>query len=290
MDAGQQEPSTGLYRNILLATDGSEFSSGAERVAMALARRLGGQVTALQVVMPFPFTDTLTADQIQFRLQEESMVVQFLGEVQSRMECQGVSCAVLVKHGNTPHTEIVDAAVEVNADLVVVGRRGRRGLARLMLGDATARIVAQSLRDVLVVPKAVDALWQSVILLATDGTRYSDLACVEATKVAKAFSLPLRVISVVESRAYLPHSEAADIAVDQAVSYARASGVIAQGAVLEGSQPADIIANEAYELEAGLVVGGSHGRTGLGRVFIGSVMERLLGKVSCPVLVVKRGG
>lgn len=290
MDASQQEPFARLYRNILLATDGSEFSSGAERLAMALAHRVGGQVTALQVVMLFPFTDTLTADQIQFRLQEDSLVVQFLEEVQSRMESQGVSCATLVKHGNAPHTEIVDAAVEVDADLVVVGRRGRRGLARLMLGDATARIVAQSPRDVLVVPKAVDALWQNVILLATDGTRYSDLACVEATRIAKAFSLPLQVISVVESRAYLPHSEAADIAVDQAVSYARASGVIAQGAVLEGAQPADVIANEAYELEAGLVVGGSHGRTGLGRVFIGSVMERLLGKVSCPVLVVKRGG
>ncbi|MEO5350810.1 MAG: universal stress protein [Magnetococcus sp. YQC-3] len=289
-DSPQMLPG-GVFRNILLATDGSGFSLGAERLTTALVLRFGGRVTAMQMAMSIPFVDILTPDQWQkeLQMQEDGLALQSLSEVKERMRHEGVSCNLLVKHGNHPHQEIIAAADEIDADLVVVGRRGRRGLARLMLGDATARIVAQSPRNVLVVPRAIDRLWTTSILLATDGTHYSDLACIVATRLAKESQLPLRVISVVESKSYDTYFDAASMAVEQAVAHAKEAGVMAQGSVLEGHQPADVIADEAYSLDAGLVVGGSHGRTGLERVFIGSVMERLLGRVSCPVLVAKRG-
>ncbi|MEO5334341.1 MAG: universal stress protein [Magnetococcus sp. YQC-5] len=293
MNDSSQPLSTGMFKNILLATDGSEFALGAERLTTSLVLRFGGLVTAMQMAMFVPFLDVdgLTPDQwlLDLQLQEDDAALKSLSGVKERMGRQGVSCNLLVKHGNHPHKEIIDAAAEIDADLVVVGRRGRRGLARMMLGDATARIVAQSPRHVLVVPMAVDSLWRTSILLATDGTHYSGLACIAATRLARESRLPLRVISVVESKSYDAYYDAASMAVEQAVAHAKEAGVMVQGAVLEGHQPADVIADEAYSMDAGLVVGGSHGRTGLERVFIGSVMERLLGKVSCPVLVAKRG-
>ena len=170
-----------------------------------------------------------------------------------------------------------------------MGRRGRRGLARLMLGDTTARVVAQSPRNVLVVPKSGGTLWTTSILLATDGSSYSDRAGEEAILLAKEADVPLRVISVVEDKSRTDSFRIADVAVERIVSQAKAAGVTVEGTVLEGYPPADAIAEEVKNANAGLVVGGSHGRTGLERVFIGSVMERLLGKVSCPVLVVKGG-
>ncbi len=285
MNEGQQpSPPTGRFKNILLATDGSEFSRSAEMLTAAFLLRFGGRVTVMQVVLFDPGLEPLAFELVQ---QQEKITRQSLDEVKERMKQQGISCNLLIKHGQNPHQEILDAAVETHADLVVMGRRGRRGLARMMLGDTAARIVAQSPRTVLVVPRAGGSLWNTSILLATDGSPFSDRASAEATILAKESGLPLRVVSVVENKGNPSHFEAAGAAVERAVEHAKKSGVTVQGAVLEGHPPADIIADEAYNSQAGLVVGGSHGRTGFGRVFIGSVMERLLGKVSCPVLVVK---
>lgn len=59
--------------------------------------------------------------------------------------------------------------------------------------------------------------------------------------------------------------------------------------VLErGANPAEIIAREAKKLKAGMIIMGSHGRTGLQRFMLGSVAEKTLRYADCPVLVVKK--
>jgi nucleotide-binding universal stress UspA family protein len=62
----------------------------------------------------------------------------------------------------------------------------------------------------------------------------------------------------------------------------------AQILMLRGTNPAEIIARQAKKLRASLVIMGSHGRTGLGRLLLGSVAERTLRLASCPVLIVKK--
>jgi universal stress protein A len=57
--------------------------------------------------------------------------------------------------------------------------------------------------------------------------------------------------------------------------------------VVEGTGIADSICNAAEELEADLIVMGTHGRTGLARMFLGSVAERTLRIAPCPVLSVR---
>ncbi|MBF0400950.1 MAG: universal stress protein [Magnetococcales bacterium] len=280
--------SQGPFFNILLATDGSPFSLGAERLAAALARTSGGKVTAMQAALFDPSLESLGMG-IELLQEQENITWQSLCGVQARMEREeGCSCDLLIKRGQTPHEEIMKAADEIGADLVVMGRRGRRGLARLMLGDSTARVVAQSHRAVLVVPK--DALpWNnSTLLLATDGSACSERASQEAVRLAKRENLPLQVISVVESKNDTTSFKVVSNAVEGVVARARSEGVAVEGMVLEGHPIADVIADAAAACKAGLVIGGSHGRTGLGKVFIGSVMERLLGRVSCPVLVYKQ--
>lgn len=67
---------------------------------------------------------------------------------------------------------------------------------------------------------------------------------------------------------------------------ARSRGLACQTRV--GVGPAyRVIVDTATEWEAGLIVMGSHGRTGLKRLLMGSVTERVVGEVPCPVLVVK---
>jgi nucleotide-binding universal stress UspA family protein len=57
---------------------------------------------------------------------------------------------------------------------------------------------------------------------------------------------------------------------------------------LETGDPVEVILRVAQELPADLIVLGSHGRTGLARLLMGSVAELVARKASCPVLIVKR--
>jgi hypothetical protein len=66
----------------------------------------------------------------------------------------------------------------------------------------------------------------------------------------------------------------------------RADGTAVDGKVLHG-EPASAITGVARESQADLIVTGSHGRTGLERVLIGSTSERILNDTQCAVLVVK---
>jgi universal stress protein A len=56
---------------------------------------------------------------------------------------------------------------------------------------------------------------------------------------------------------------------------------------LEEGVPATVIVDVAREIHAGLIVMGTHGRTGLTRLLLGSVAEKVLRKAACPVLTVK---
>jgi nucleotide-binding universal stress UspA family protein len=73
---------------------------------------------------------------------------------------------------------------------------------------------------------------------------------------------------------------------DKLVVKAKAGGVRARGLLLEG-MPADAINRAARSKRADVIVIGTHGRTGLARLFMGSVAERVVGGAPCPVLTVR---
>jgi nucleotide-binding universal stress UspA family protein len=57
---------------------------------------------------------------------------------------------------------------------------------------------------------------------------------------------------------------------------------------MRGVNPAEVIARQAKKLHASMIIMGSHGRTGLQRLLLGSVAERTLRLAGCPVLIVKK--
>ena len=75
--------------------------------------------------------------------------------------------------------------------------------------------------------------------------------------------------------------------VDEAAAKMRAFGVTTRSEVIEGN-PADAILEVAKKHRVDLIVMGSHGRSGLGRIFLGSVAESVLRRSPVPVLVVRR--
>ncbi|MFA6311821.1 MAG: universal stress protein [Sterolibacterium sp.] len=272
----------GRFEKILLATDGSEFSAGAARAAIHLARACGGKLTAMSMVLGNPEYDTLAPKLVAKALAEARMTLE---QVKVEAKAAGIECATQLRQGEDPHKEIVAASEELQADVVVMGRRGRRGLARLMVGDATAKVVGNAHCSVLVVPRDAD-LGTARILLATDGSRYADAAAVTASGLARHLGLPVSVISVkVPSHSDSRRAEAETI-VSRVVEFLGKEGIAVDGRTGEG-EVADVVAAAARATGADIIVISSYGRTGWGRALLGSNGERIIGKAECAVLVAK---
>jgi hypothetical protein len=272
----------GRFARFLVASDGSEFSASAVREAIAMARTCGAEVHVMSLLATGAEHEALGEAILR---QEIEAAQGHLDTIRAEAIAAGVSCETHLIHGQTVDQEIVDLADRVKADIIVMGRRGRRGLARMMLGHATAQVIGHAHCNVLVVPRAAEMEGRH-ILLATDGSRFAEAAAVTAASLARLCKAGVTVVSVtVQSHAPERRAEA-EQAVQRAVGHMRSEGTDAEGAVLDG-HPADVIAALAREKHADLIVTGSHGRTGLERVLLGSVSERILNETPCAVLVVK---
>ena len=143
-----------MFKHILLATDGSAASRGAAALAVDLARVHGARLTALYVVDPYPYLGVGEAyprgfqaymSAAQQHAAQAHAEVAALAAGERRVDLE----ARLVQDVGAS-TGIVQAASELDADLIVVGSHGRTGLKRLMLGSVSARVVAESPIPVLV--------------------------------------------------------------------------------------------------------------------------------------------
>lgn len=273
---------TGRFEKILLATDGSEYSAGAVRLALALAKKCESQLHAMTVVITNDEAQALAPQLIDSAEQEAAA---HLEAVQAEAAKAGITCETLLRHGDDPTQQIVDDAEALHADLIVVGRRGLRGLARWMMGDATTKVIGRAGCNVLVAPRAAQ-MWQRRILLAIDGSRYSDAAAIAAANLAKGCALPMTVVSVTtESHSEQRRAEARQ-AVDRVLAFLSKEDVTADGVVVHG-KPHEGIIETAANKATDLIVVGSHGRTGLTKVMLGSTSERVIQESQWPVLVVK---
>ncbi len=269
----------GVLGRILVATDGSDYSAGAIRTGVALAKSRGAHLTGLSVSLYNPEYSTLVpnlGEEAEKRAREA--LASFSTEA-------GVDAETVTIEASDPYQGILEGARANKADLIVIGRRGKRGLARMMVGDATAKVIGHADCAVLVAPRAA-RLWERRILLATDGSSHSEAAASAAGHLALQTGLPVTVVSVVIGSYNAARRQEAQEAVASNVVRLKNLGVEAEGRVVEG-RPDEAIAKAAEDVGADLIVMGSHGRTGLAKVLLGSVTERVIGQALCPVLVVK---
>lgn len=290
-------PSAGVER-ILLSTDGSEFSEGAIREAIRLAKKCSSSLSVLSVLDVNAEFDAMAPQIIEKR---EKDAREHLEAVQARVRKEGLDCTTSVARGEDAYKEIVNQADRNKSTMIVMGRRGRTGLSRLMIGSVTARVIGHSPCNVLVVPKAARLEFKS-ILIATDGSKYSAAAAAEAIGLAKRNGSSLTVISVVPSELTTPtdidftvnqreliaekEMQNAEKNAKEVKDAAQKQGIEARAFVMTG-KPSEAVIQLAREKKVDLIMLGSHGRTGVEKLLMGSVAERVIVLATCPVLVVK---
>lgn len=274
------------FSRILLATEGTEFDRGAERVGIDLAASCGVTLSAVLPLVSNPEYESLAPEREE---RAEAEAAAKIDKLKQAANARGVDLSGTVRLGEEPFREIVDEAREREADLIVLRRRGKRSyLANLLLGELVHTVTGHAHCDVLTVPRAAQ-LWSHAIVLATDGSPHSDRATAVAAALAVSYRLPLTVVSVVEQRdGQAKDNSVAKANVERALTVIRAAGAQATGRVVADGKPYEAILVTAAETNTDLIVIGRRGLNRVERVMVGSTSERVAGSANSPVLIVQQ--
>jgi nucleotide-binding universal stress UspA family protein len=271
----------GPWERLLVCTDGSEGGQHAVTQALALGRACAGKVYVLQVVKIIPEFEAVAPD-LRVCLEEE--IERQKAAAAAEAARQGVEMEYRILHSISPFADIVAEAEKLKPQLIIIGRYGRTSLARLFMGSIVARVIGLSPVNVLVIPRE-DSLAFQRLLIASDGSSYSDAALMEATAMAARAGSELLGVAVAREEGEI--SETREI-LQRMLTAANREGVSFQGISPQGLAADEGIIQVALENRVDLIIIGSHGRTGFKRLLMGSVTERVIGQTPCPVLVVKK--
>ncbi|HTQ04946.1 MAG TPA: universal stress protein [Polyangiaceae bacterium] len=289
--------------NVLAAVDFGDSSLEALRQGRALAHAAGGRLAVCHVLPAVPdasflFPERPAENTAELTADEEAARRALVDHARTKL---GLELTEVFVERGPAYAEIVRRAETWGAGTIVVGSHGRRGIARAVLGSVAERVVRHAHCSVLV---ARPVRKPGVVLAATDLSDASLPAVVEGAAAAKRLGARLVVVSSVEWAEPISistgnligvASPAPTVELKREVADALKStleqalvrlGVEGEVRPLEGSPAAQIV-DAADELDAELVVVGTHGRTGLRRLALGSVAERVVRSVHTSVLAVR---
>jgi len=266
--------------SVICGVDGSEPSARALQVARALSLRLGRRLVAVHVA------------------EDHSGPSHLLDSIS-----RGVGAEARAEQGD-PAERLAESSLEENAELVVVGSRGRHPVTAAVLGSVSGDLARLCPRPVVVVPADLELPWPGGVSAAPslvcgiDGSPGSE----RAARLAQALggALGLRLVfahayrPVATSRAHqeiledLPmllerEREAGEALVGRATAQLGGEGRAVLGEAVEGLE------SVARQEGAELVVVGSRGRGAAGAALLGSTSAALAGSAPWPVVVLPAG-
>ena len=278
------------FPKILVCTDGSPDSEGAVTAALNLAKTTGSTVFLLEVLFylagyELQAPDTLAPPMVNMELMQaqETAAKERLEARKAEAAGEGVLLTPRVRTGSSAYEGILEEVGETQPDLIIMGRHGYTGLTRLLMGSVTARVIGHSSCNVLVVPQEAPLSFKR-LLVASDGSPFSEAAWTEALSLAKTMGSDLIGVSVAASDRDIPAATKVVRTLEEAASQQG----LALDTMIPMGRPEEGIVKAADFKNASLIIVGSHGRTGLKRLLMGSVAERVIGDAKCPVLVVKK--
>jgi len=279
-------------RRIAAAVDASEPARRAAERALSLAGHREVETTFVHVydAGPAETATILTAESVMERNRDAGeqaikALVTELGAPETR---------TMLRLGRDVPGTICEAARELEADLIVMGTIGRTGVSRFFLGSVAENVMRRAhcpvwverpsdpaMRDVdrLVVCTDLSPLSEAGLSLAAEVA--TELGC--AVEIVYAFETPYRGLSIDVRR-----SLTAELRQQLSVLASKYfEGSAPRVTIVEGANVVDGITAHASRISADLLVLASHGRTGLSRVFMGSVAERVARFAPCSVLVAR---
>ena len=138
-----------MYKNLLIATDGSILSEKAVTHSIALAKKLGAKLTAFHVAPEYPeqvyvegFVNNKTMRKKEYAALVATDAGIILERIAKKAKAAGVPCEMRHVLHRSPALAIIAAAKKNKCDVIVMGSHGHGGLAALFLGSETQKVLA----------------------------------------------------------------------------------------------------------------------------------------------------
>ncbi len=263
----QMEQRDGFYRNVIAAVDGSEISVQVLRAAATIAQAVDAEITLLTagsagVDLPHVAAAVETANLAK------PLDVEFVG--------------IDEKHPSTADA-ILGYAAGVEDGIIFMGSHGRSGLLTVLLGSVSGEIVEKSRRPVVMLgPKSRTSDKYTRIIACVDGSEFALNIVSEAVAWAKALGVPLWLIEVVDPEPNLGGIETNYV--HNVAHQMKDNGVDLEWDVLHAKDPAKAILDWIGDDAGTILALATHGRTGLRRVLLGSVVADVIHGARGPVI------
>jgi nucleotide-binding universal stress UspA family protein len=293
-----------LLETILVATDFSPTADVGLSWALGLGRLHGARIHLVHgLLLPSQMTDFIPSPP-DSGIEIRQAALARLDETANRVRESGIEATSNLLLG-VPSQNIIESAQEEKADLIIIGTRGLSGVEHLLLGSTAERVVQRAHCPVLAVhpEDAVDQPEVRSILVPTDFSKDAERATHAALALLReqptdtkltllhVYHLPFEYTAygtVPTSWDYFKDVEGA--ATDRIAEIARPleeEGLKVETRTAEGYPP-EVIVRVAEEIGCDMIAMGTHGRTGLAHLLLGSTAERVVQHAGCPVLTVRR--
>lgn len=285
---------------ILFPTDGSECAEGAKRHALHLADHFDASLHVINVEE----REVELADVVE--ISESDVLADLHGAereppsplAESRVQERTVAYPTVAGG-------VLNYAIEHDVDLIVLGTHGHRGVRRLVLGSVAEEVVRKAACPVVTVGRgtvAPEALEGGTMLVPVDFSDQRFRVLAHAREIAPVYGMDVTVLHVVEVQglpeAYGMYSsppdpgklgERAEEVLEKELDSFRDAGIDVSVEAM-GGHPAEAVLDMAEEREAAFITIATHGRTGMERMLMGSVAEKVIRQAPCPVCTIKSFG
>jgi nucleotide-binding universal stress UspA family protein len=292
-------------QTIVAATDFSGGAEGAIDWAAQLARTHGARLVLVHALLP-PVSPTAAPEFVplpaEIYEEERRAAKQALESRAAALRQTGCTVETVLEVGPAV-TTILEAVERSSPDLLVAGTRGLTGFKRILLGSTAARLVREASCPVLTVHPDEATRHRPIhrILVPTDFSKDAELALETAGRIVGPVTEHARVTLLHVYRttqlvtpwpAPVLIEASRDVAaearklLEETAAPLRQLGIEVDVQASVGDPP-EMIDEEARRISADLIAMGTHGRSGLKRLFMGSTAERVLPAAPCPVLTVR---
>jgi len=280
-----------LLEKILIAQDFGKSSENVISSAIELAKIFQSTIVPIHVL-----PDNVVDEKVRTILNETALAK--LDETTTLMKNEGVKSEKPILMVGAPHEAIVRAAIDVNANLILLGSGETKKGDTFRLGTTAERIIQKSVKPVFVIKESV-LLNVHHILCPVDFSDASKRALKNAITMARRFKSELTILAVCELQGstwftsdkdkekenelrYKLHKEEFD-------TFLRDFNLIDLNWTKEipRGNPSEKILSTISRKMIDLLIMGTAGRTGLNRMFMGSVTEKVVREVPCSFLTLK---
>ncbi|MFN2206720.1 MAG: universal stress protein [Candidatus Promineifilaceae bacterium] len=279
-----------MFKRVLVPLDGSMLAESALEPALHLAEQTAGTVYLIRVPV---FMDSGVQSTPEYdrgwaadnnTVPEYEDTTAYLRETRNRIARRGVTVRTVVGEGE-PANAINNAAVDRNADLIVIASHARKGVSRLLLGSVAGKVIGRAQIPVMLVRKA--QLYKH-ILVTLDGSEVAERILEPALALAEGLNCRITFFEVEDPGEDDLASPRLNYLDEIAARYSDRD--IQVTTVLEKGAVANTIMSFAASNDVDLVAMSTSGRTGLQKLIFGSVTEKVMGESDSAMLIVRPAG